>query len=103
MVTTPTTKPCAMKNITQQTHWNRKLRRALANQLKEVTQVAQNYADQAGLEKYRKHFHTQQHAWLLLFHGLMKNESLRQSYALFSDNPDLVKASNLVGSGENYR
>ena len=86
-----------MKNITQQTPWNRKLRRALAKQLKEVTQVAQDYADQEELEKYRKHFHTQQHAWLLLFHGLMQNESLRQSYALFSDNPDLVKASNLIG------
>lgn len=86
-----------MKNITQQIPWNRKLRRALAKMLEEVTQEAQAYAGEAGLEKYRKHFYTQDQTWLLLFHGLMKNESLRQSYTLFSDNPDLVKASGLEG------
>jgi hypothetical protein len=87
-----------MKNITHPTKWNRKFRRALAKLLHETLELSHDYAIQHALERYRKHFHTREHACLLLFHGLTASPSLRQSYQLIQSQSDVLKACRLMNA-----
>jgi hypothetical protein len=49
-------------------------------------------------DRYRKHFTTLAHACLLLFHGLSRGQSLRQSYAAMSWCPGVLAVSGLAAT-----
>ena len=85
-----------MNNITHPTHWNRKFRRLLARQLSLALKLVDEFAHRYDLERYRKHFHTRQHACLLLFHGLTASPSLRQSYQLIQSQSALLNSCQLL-------
>ena len=89
-----------MKNITHLPEWNRKFCRVLAKKLCTVLDLADHFAEDNELERYRKHFHTRQHASLLLFHGLTQSPSLRQSYALIQGQQPILKACQLLTKQE---
>jgi hypothetical protein len=75
---------------------NRALRRMLADELARLQPAIATSAAVCGAERYRKHFDSFAHACLLLFHGLSRGASLRQSYAAFSACPGLVELSGLA-------
>lgn len=75
---------------------NRVLRRMLADELARLQPTIATSAAACGAERYRKHFTSCAHACLLLFHGLSRGASLRQSYAAFSACPGLVELSGLA-------
>lgn len=49
------------------------------------------------VDRYRKHFFARTHAALLLFHGLTRSPSLRQTYTAFADSPALIQQ---LGAGQ---
>jgi hypothetical protein len=78
---------------------NRRLRRWLVCELRELRPVIEASADACGAEHSRKHFTSYQHACLLLFHGLASHPSLHQSYEQFAACRGLVAASGLGEPG----
>jgi len=74
---------------------NRRLRRWLTAELREVRSVVEASAAACGAEHSRKHFTSYQHLCLLLFHGLSSHPSLHQSYEHFAACRGLVAASGL--------
>lgn len=78
-----------------QSHLNRQLRRFLARELQRARPVIARSTAECRANRYRKHFDSFAHACLLLFHGLSRGASLRQSYAAFSACPGLVALSGL--------
>jgi hypothetical protein len=78
---------------------NRGLRRLLADELTALRPAIAASAAACQAERYRKHFDSFAHACLLLFHGLSRGASLRQSYAAFSACPGLVDLSGLATEG----
>jgi hypothetical protein len=82
---------------------NRRLRRWLATELRDLRPVIAASAAACGAEHSRKHFTSYQHACLLLFHGLSSQASLRQSYEHFAACRGLVAASRLGQVGEDDR
>ncbi len=92
-----------MKRIPYPTNWNRKFRRILAQQLQALLQHTDKIATQHKLERYRKHFHTRQHAGVLLFHGLTRSPSLRQSYQLIHSQRELLQACDLLDESQHMR
>lgn len=81
---------------------NRVLRRMLADELARLQPTIATSAAACGAERYRKHFTSCAHACLLLFHGLSRGASLRQSYAAFSACPGLVELSGLTASASRW-
>jgi hypothetical protein len=79
---------------------NRRLRRLLADELATLRPASAASAAACDAERYRKHFDSFAHACLLLFHGLSRGASLRQSYAAFSACPGLVALSGLATAGD---
>ena len=63
---------------------NRRLRRWLASELRDLRPVIAASAASCGAEHSRKHFTSYQHLCLLLFHGLSSHPSLHQSYEHFA-------------------
>jgi hypothetical protein len=59
---------------------NRRLRRLLARPIRTATTVP-------GADAYRKHFPVTAHCWILLWHGLSANPSLRQTHAIADADP----------------
>jgi hypothetical protein len=73
----------------------RRLRRWLAGELPRLRPAIARSAARCGADRYRKHFDAVAHAVLLIFHGLRRSESLRQSYAAFAGCRALVALSGL--------
>ncbi len=73
----------------------RRLRRWLARELRQLRPVVEAEAAVHQTDRYRKHFTTFQHSCLLVFHGLSRLPSLRQSYAAFGLCPGLLALSGL--------
>ena len=74
---------------------NRAMRRLLAHEFTRLQPAITRSAAACGAEHYRKHFDSFAHACMLLFHGLSRGQSLRQSYAAFACCPGLVALSGL--------
>ena len=74
---------------------NRRLRRWLAAELRDLRPVIEASAAACGAEHSRKHFTSYRHLCLLLFHGLSSHPSLHQSYEHFAACRGLVAASGL--------
>jgi len=64
-------------------------------QLRRLRTEVQAAAAQCQAERYRKHFTAFAHACLLVFHGLSRRGSLRQSYAAFPTCRGLLEFSGL--------
>ena len=77
----------------------RRLRRWLARELRQLRPVVEAGAAVHQTDRYRKHFTTFQHSCLLVFHGLSRLPSLRQSYAAFGLCPGLLALSGLGPDG----
>jgi hypothetical protein len=77
---------------------DRRLRRWLTKALREVAPLVASGAAACAADRYRKHFTAMQHTWLLLFHGLTRQPSLRQSYAAFAQCDGLLAASGLAAA-----
>ncbi|HEY8743497.1 MAG TPA: IS4 family transposase [Chloroflexota bacterium] len=75
---------------------DRRLRRWLTKEMREVAPLVAAGAAACAADRYRKHFTARQHTWLLLFHGLTRQPSLRQSYAAFAQCDGLLAASGLA-------
>jgi len=67
----------------------------LARELRWLRPVVEAGAAANQTDRYRKRFTTFQHSCLLLFHGLSRLPSLRQSYAAFGLCPGLLALSGL--------
>jgi hypothetical protein len=80
----------------QQPTLNRQLRRWLVAELRHLRPVVASSAANAKADRYRKQFRTFAHFCLLIFHGLSRGESLRQSYAAFATCQGLVALSGLA-------
>lgn len=74
---------------------NRALRRLLAHEFTRLRPTIAKTAAACDAERYRKHFDSFAHACLLLFHGLSRGHSLRQSYAAFASCPGMLALSGL--------
>lgn len=81
---------------TQQPGLNRQLRQWLAAELRRLRPVVAASAAKTKANRYRKHFSAFAHVCLLIFHGLSRGESLRQSYAAFATCRGLVVLSGLA-------
>ena len=79
---------------------NRRLRRWLRKQLRQLQPLLILSAEGCQAERYRKHFHSFAHACLLIFHGLSGSPSLRQSYAAFAACQDMATLSGLKVSSD---
>ena len=88
---------------TQQPALNRQLRRWLGAELRRLHPVVAASASKTKADHYRKHFRAFPHACLLIFHGLSRGESLRQSYAAFATCRGLVVLSGLALAGSQAR
>ena len=80
---------------THQSGLNHRLRGWMTAQLRHLKAEIQIAAAQCQAERYRKHFTAFAHACLLVFHGLSRRGSLRQSYAAFPTCRGLVEFSGL--------
>lgn len=76
----------------------RRLRRFLAAEVPRLRPPLRRGAARWRADRYRKHFDAVAHALLLIFHGLRRSESLRQSYAAFADCRGLLALSGLGGA-----
>lgn len=94
------TESIPQSTIPSQPTLNRKLRRWLATELRQLRSVVVKSAARCGAERYRKHFNSFGHACLLIFHGLSGGQSLRQSYEAFAACPGLVELASLAGSDD---
>lgn len=74
---------------------NRRLRRWLAKELVALRPVVAASSAACAADRYRKHFTALQHTCLLLFHGLARLPSLRQSYAAFGQCTGLAAVCGL--------
>ncbi len=74
----------------------RRLRRWLAGELRGLRSAIEASAAACGAEHGRKHFTSYQQLCLLLFHGLVAQRSLRQSYEQFAACRGLVAVSGLA-------
>lgn len=86
--------------LVDQSQPTRVLRRLLASELVRLQPAIAASAAACDAERYRKHFDSFAHACLLLFHGLSRGASLRQSYTAFSACPGLVELSGLATARE---
>ncbi|MBM3189165.1 MAG: IS4 family transposase [Chloroflexi bacterium] len=77
---------------------NRRQRRWLGRQLRNLRGRVAQAAARCQADRYRKHFDAYAHLCLLLFHGLSAGRSLRQSYGAFAACPGLVAVSGLGGA-----
>ena len=75
---------------------NRRLRRALARELRSLQPAIRESAARCRAERYRKHFSSVQHVALLLVHGFEGDRSLRDSYALAAGDDTLLDACQLL-------
>src|SRR5512143_1247293 len=81
---------------TQQPGLNGQLRAWLVRELAQLKPAVAASAAESKANRYRKTFSAFAHACLLIFHGLSRGPSLRQSYAAFATCRGLVKASGLA-------
>ena len=77
---------------------NRRLRHWLDHRLRTLQPILQHSSDACQADRYRKHFPAVGHGILLLFHGLSRSPSLRQSYASFGGCRDVHQRSGLAAS-----
>ncbi len=77
---------------------NRRLRHWFAHNMRWFERPVRQSARRCQADRYRKHFLSSSHSWLLLFHGLGGFHSLRESYAMFEEFPDLMDLSGLMSS-----
>jgi hypothetical protein len=78
----------------------RRLRRALARELRTLLPAIRASAATWDAERYRKHFDSAAQLGLLLFHGLSRGDSLRQSYLAIGSCPGLLAQCGLAGASD---
>lgn len=74
------------------------MRRLLVHEFKRLHRDLEQTAAASQADRYRKHFTSLAHAYLLFFHGLSGGQSLRQSYAALSWCPGILAASGLAAA-----
>lgn len=75
---------------------SRTIRRVLHHELDWLRPRIEAAAASCAAERYRKHFDSVAHAGMLLFHGLNRGQSLRQSYAVIEAAPSVQDALGLT-------
>lgn len=75
---------------------DRRLRRWLARELAQLEPTVAESGRACAADRYRKHFTAYQHTCLLLFHGLARLPSLRQSHAAFGQCAGLAAVCGLA-------
>lgn len=93
----PHSKP-SMQVAPQPCQLNRSMRRLLVHEFKQLRRDLAHTTAAAQSDRYRKHFSSPAHAFLLFFHGLSGGQSLRQSYAAMSWCPGMLAASGLAAA-----